>query len=274
MTSWTFREAWPGDDLRIGSPAAWARDAVFAALAGLWFGALGPFGNYYAGPLDVRLTFHLGIMATNLAALGLTIRLAIWGGRQIGITPWISTPAAVVITCLPLSAIAAWLGIALFPHLKHVLSPFDWYFQTLLLLVPIVCGYVGALFLFNNRRGGPPAAVGPAPGGVPSAETKPRLACRLLASVSGEILALNAEDHYVRIYTVSGSQLVLMRLSDAIAEMDGVEGLKTHRSWWVARRAVGKLHLAGRGGRLTLQGGLEVPVARSALVRLRTIDWR
>jgi DNA-binding LytR/AlgR family response regulator len=115
----------------------------------------------------------------------------------------------------------------------------------------------------------PPISDGTAP-----ADSQPRLADRLPASTAGEILALNAEDHYVRIHTVSGSQLMLMRLSDAIAEMDGVEGLQTHRSWWVSRRAVRKLHLAGRGGRLTLQSGLQVPVARSALAQLRNSDWR
>lgn len=271
MTSLTIREAWTGEELSIGSPAAWARDVAFAALVGLWIGALGPFGNFYAGPLGVRLTFHLAIMAANVVALGLAIRLAIWGGRQLGITPWIATPAAIVIACVPLSAIAELLGVALFPHLEYVLSPFDWYFQTLLLLLPIGCAYVAALVLIQASATGS-TSTPPNLNCAPRAATRPRLHGRLTSSTVGEIVALSAEDHYVRIHTVSGSQLLLMRLSDAIAEMDDAEGLRTHRSWWVSRHAIHSMQLDRRGGRLTLQSGLEVPVARSALGRLRDVN--
>ena len=54
----------------------------------------------------------------------------------------------------------------------------------------------------------------------------------------GVKIALQGEDHYVRIHTALGSELVLMRLGDAIQELDGLEGERVHRSWWVARRAV------------------------------------
>lgn len=271
MSERTIHEAWLGNELSLRSPSTWARDIAVAALAGVWIGALGPFGNFGAGPLDVRLTFHLALMATNVAALGVTVRLAIRVGYRFGISPWFSIPAAVIATCLPLSAVAARIGITLFPPLNYILSPFDWYFETLVLLLPVVCGYTGLLALLGRRRAAAAASVAHMIDGGTADYARPRLADRL--HIAEHILALKVEDHYVRIYTASGSQLVLMRLSDAIAEMGGVEGLRTHRSWWVARRAVSHMRFDSRGGRLTLHGGLQAPVARSALMLIKSAGW-
>ena len=46
------------------------------------------------------------------------------------------------------------------------------------------------------------------------------------------------EDHYVRVHTTQGSALVLMSLSQAMAGLQDIEGVQTHRSWWVARSAI------------------------------------
>ena len=54
-----------------------------------------------------------------------------------------------------------------------------------------------------------------------------------------------------------------MRLNDAIAELDGVEGMRVHRSWWVAMDAVTGTLRRGRGTALLLSNGTEVPVSRS-----------
>ena len=60
------------------------------------------------------------------------------------------------------------------------------------------------------------------------------------------------EDHYVRAHTMLGSDLVLLRLRDAIAELDGIEGAQVHRSWWVARDVVEGVEREGRKLRLLL----------------------
>ena len=60
-----------------------------------------------------------------------------------------------------------------------------------------------------------------------------------------EIWSMTAEDHYLRIRTESGEALILMRLSDAVAACDALEGARTHRSWWVARAATESLATDG-----------------------------
>ncbi|HQT52859.1 MAG TPA: LytTR family transcriptional regulator DNA-binding domain-containing protein [Phenylobacterium sp.] len=68
-----------------------------------------------------------------------------------------------------------------------------------------------------------------------------------------------------------GSALILMRLSDAVSRTGG-EGLQVHRSWWVAKGAIRHVSRERRNLRLNLLNGLELPVARRAVTRLKDLD--
>jgi hypothetical protein len=282
MTDWPIHEARSGEGPSLGSPAAWARDVIVAALVGVWIGVLGPFGNYVAGPLNTRIAFDLVLAMICVAAFGVTVRVGVRAGRRIGVSSWIAAPVAIAATCLPLSVVAAWVATGFFPQLKDKLSPADWCVEALVVALPIVGGYAGLLHLLSRRAqvvsagieaAGESASPKAPPVASPAASPAPRLARRLPGALASDIQALAVEDHYVRIHTAAGSHLVLMRLSDAIAEMDGVEGLRVHRSWWVARKAVRSVQLNGRGGRLILHDALQAPVARSALSLVRAAGW-
>ncbi len=86
------------------------------------------------------------------------------------------------------------------------------------------------------------------------------------------IHAMQAEDHYIRVYTAAGDALVPGRFTDFITEI-GVEGCKTHRSWWVAEGAVERLTRSGRNWSVQLSGGVKAPVSRSALATVRDRGW-
>lgn len=90
---------------------------------------------------------------------------------------------------------------------------------------------------------------------------------------TAEIYALSAEDHYLRVHSSVGETLILMRLYDAIRELDGIEGSQTHRSWWVAKEAV--TAVKRRDGRVTLalKGDVTAPVSRSYLKALKSDGW-
>jgi DNA-binding LytR/AlgR family response regulator len=57
---------------------------------------------------------------------------------------------------------------------------------------------------------------------------------------------------------------VRMRMSDALAMLEGEDGVKPHRSWWVARAAVSSLCRQGSRTIMRIPDGTEVPVSRSA----------
>jgi DNA-binding LytR/AlgR family response regulator len=89
----------------------------------------------------------------------------------------------------------------------------------------------------------------------------------------GLIYAVEAEDHYLRLHTSKGSDLILMRLADAIGELDGVEGAQTHRSWWVAKDGVETARRDGDKVLLKLKDGAEAPVSRPNVRPLRDAGW-
>lgn len=80
---------------------------------------------------------------------------------------------------------------------------------------------------------------------------------------TAELYAIASEDHYLRVYTNLGEELILMRLADAVRELDGADGLQVHRSWWIARAGI--VHEERQDGRslLVLPTGIHVPVSRS-----------
>lgn len=125
------------------------------------------------------------------------------------------------------------------------------------------------LLAFLVRRRGPmethAAAVG-----APPAKFLGRLPAKLQGS---RLWAVEAQDHYLRLHTSKGEDLILMRLTDAVVELEGIEGARTHRSWWVAREAVtGAARAEGRAT-LTLIDGGQVPVSRGYAKGLRDAGW-
>lgn len=109
---------------------------------------------------------------------------------------------------------------------------------------------------------------------APAPAAMPRFLDRLPPKLRGaDLWAVEAEDHYLRLHTSSGQDLILMRLSDAIAELDGLEGAQTHRSWWVARAAISAVERADGRATLTLKNGARAPVSRAHARALRARGW-
>ena len=120
-----------------------------------------------------------------------------------------------------------------------------------------------AFALFRDRPDEPEAAPGP-----------PRFLERLPPKLRGaEVWAVEAEDHYLRLHTSKGQDLILMRLGDAVAELAGIEGAQVHRSWWVARDAVTDIKRGDGRATLTLKDGVQAPVSRTYAAMLRKRGW-
>src|SRR5262249_48854577 len=92
----------------------------------------------------------------------------------------------------------------------------------------------------------------------------PRFLERLPPKLRGaDLWAIEAEDHYLRLHTSKGQDLILMRLTDALAELKGLDGAQTHRSWWVAREAFIEVERGDGRATLTLKNGVAAPVSRT-----------
>jgi hypothetical protein len=89
-----------------------------------------------------------------------------------------------------------------------------------------------------------------------------------------KLIALEAEDHYVRVHTGAGSELVSMRFSEAVEELAQAHGHRLHRSWWVPADAVEAVRWRRGRGEARLAGGITAPVSRRYAAALKAAGWR
>ncbi len=97
---------------------------------------------------------------------------------------------------------------------------------------------------------------------VPTAEGVPLLD-RLPIEKRGPLVSISVEDHYVRVRTSKGEEIILLRLSDAVKETGATQGLQVHRSHWVAIDQVTSVRRDDARAILTMRHGPEIPVSRA-----------
>jgi hypothetical protein len=243
-----------------GDRKTWVRDVVFTAGVSLAFAFLAPFGTDKT-PLQERVIEYFAVGFASFALLWPPMRLVLRLGLRAGLPELVVVVGGLVVLTLPVSLLGN-LIITLFHPVSSPKPLTVIYFMVLAMTLP-----VGATYLMVERRllGSRPQAVS----ATPALPGPPRLLARLPPRLGGPVIALQGEDHYVRVHTALGSELVLMRLGDAIEELDGAAGERVHRSWWVARDAVRDVRASGRRLSLILSNGVEVPVTREASTRLR-----
>ena len=228
-------------------------------------GISGPFGTYQALHIVPRFIYWA-------ATVGLTY-LAGQGSSTFWIETlrphiaqrWPRVLVAALLTSVPVAVIVIAVNSIAYWHIE----PREW-LNIWLYVALIVVVVVAALVAFGQQlrqdvaaaaASAAPAVVVPAAGPLAPAPILERVPL----PQRGRLLALVVEDHYVDIMTDKGKALVLMRLADAMRETGDVPGLQIHRSHWVARDAVVKVHRTDGKLTLELSNGLRLPVSRGYL---------
>jgi len=156
-------------------------------------------------------------------------------------------------------AIAALISVPITLSLMMISSD-PWSFKKFyvqygyVLVVSIV--FAGLNFIIERRRSEEDEAARPDPMTV----FLERLPVKYRTS---RLYAVSAEDHYLRVHTSLGEELILMRLADALRELAGADGLQTHRSWWVARQGVADAQREDGKQTLILHSGAHAAVSRT-----------
>ena len=91
---------------------------------------------------------------------------------------------------------------------------------------------------------------------------------RLPDDLGRDIIYIAASAHYVDVVTTEGSAAILLRFSDAVAEL-GDLGLRVHRSYWAAYRHVKRAYRRDGRTLLLLTDDHEVRVGRNYLPEVR-----
>ncbi|MDO9336147.1 MAG: LytTR family DNA-binding domain-containing protein [Caulobacter sp.] len=253
-----------------GAGAIWSRapnrrnalELGLLVAAGLTVGALSPWGSD-AYPLVLK---HAYWLTTVLGGGVIGIALDETVGRRIA-PPW-RRVLAVSLLMTPLTALYVlgairvvlghWDGWSSLGHLIPQVFP---------IALPIMA--VRAL-VWRPVRVETRTVIEPP---LPQAEAafRRRLSARRRAA---RLIAIEAHDHYLRVHTDAGAELVTLRFADALAELDKAHGYRVHRSWWVAADAIEAVRWRKGAGEATLAGGLVAPVSRSMAPALREAGWR
>jgi len=233
-----------------------------AAAAGLFLAAVGAFGTGER-PLLTRIVYWVPMILVGTAA-GFFVALRTMRRPKIGENQLLIWAIVTALVALPGTALVWGYTILILGGSPRSLP-------ILALDVAIVTGAAAALMMLINRPGPATSAAPPTRSGTPAPV---RFLERLPPKLKGATLyAVEAEDHYLRLRTSKGSDLILMRIADALLELDGIEGAQVHRSWWIARDAVAEVKRADRRVTLVLKDGAEVPVSRPNISALRDSGW-
>ncbi len=237
-----------------------ARSLAAIAIVSLLLSLSGAYGTG-AIPLVFRTLFWLSLLLTarlTALAVGRAVQAAsrswpAWastGAYLIVVTPAIAL-ALSVLTCLLFRTPLQW------DHVAGLIPP-----------VFVITAFMTLLFDVLDRVPFASHARSQA-SAVPVA-----LVSRLPEHLKdADIHALSAEDHYLRIHTSLGDALILLSFTEALGELDGIEGTQTHRSHWVAKSAIVDVDKSRGKIAFCLKGGLKIPVSRTYRKALRADGW-
>ncbi len=264
------------------NPRLWA---VFAVVVSL-FVLTGPFGTYERLALPTRLGYWLILHATTwttallfvaLFDVALASRMTNRLGRMLLGAVIASAPIGLAITLIntairdtPLTAASIADNILIAAPIALAFCLLTW----LSLSAAPASPEPGRAPGISGREADDALSTGDFPA-TPSTDDRqdaqhsaPRapLIDRLPVEKRGPILRLEVQDHYVMVVTARASELLLMRLGDAIAETAPDSGARVHRSHWVADAAVDRIiRHGGSNPRLEIAtvDGAAIPVSRS-----------
>ena len=239
---------------------------------------LGPFGTWADLAFADRLVFWTTTVGVNWFVALVVFNVTIEAFESRNRPAWAACLLSSLIAALPGSA-TVWLAAAVYLDYRptNMSETVGLYAQVLVLHL-----LIGSLASYAIRRSirksdgesGPRSAGETTDPEASRAPLEAALLARLSAGTRADILHLRMQDHYVEVHTAAGMEMLLLRFRDAIQEVEGVDGMRVHRSHWVARAAVARVERRRGGGVvLHLVNGSEVPVSRSFAPTLRKKGW-
>jgi len=239
------------------------RTLITASAVGAFLGFVGAF-NTWKLPLLVREPYMMAMaVATTFPGIlmfRLTCRIPWTGNRRF------LQGALSGLFLTPFVAVLIWATDWLLPGGGDPVSALPAY----ALNTFVVCEVMTLGSVAVNRR----AQLAAQLQALTHQQKPPKFLERLPLKLRGaEVWAVEAEDHYLRLHTSKGQDLILLRLADAIDELAGIEGAQVHRSWWVARDAIADARRGDGRATLTLKDGSEVPVSRTYAKIIRDLGW-
>jgi len=250
---------------------SWSRQTIAALGIGSIVAIIGPFGTFVDLSMAQRFAYWIPIVALGWAQWVLLEKVL----RKLAVGMFGDWPGpwwgCELLLCL-LTPIPLIVEIVVFREAFGLPTGMSWtelYIWTAGITALNCIFVVGVVHWVQYR---PDDSDAGAEASVPSAAAD-RFLERLAPDKRGRLLCLRTEDHYLRVYTDRGEDLILFRLKDALKELEDHDGRQVHRSYWVARDAVTEAKRSGRKVLLVLRNGVEVPVSETYTADLKKAGW-
>ncbi|WP_244624561.1 LytTR family DNA-binding domain-containing protein [Sphingomonas sp. So64.6b] len=263
-----LRERGGMDDKARGQGGAatarrWAIDLAILVAIGLLMGFLGPFASERAPIVGRYVYWMICIVGGGLIGVVADVLLsrymaATW--RRVAVVSVLMTPAVSLLVMTTehylMGGLFGWLGY------RRLL----WQVWPILLAVMVVRALAWRRLPVRVETR---TVIAP-----PLPETEAIFRRRLSAKRRGaQLIAIEAHDHYLKVHTDAGVELITLRFADALDELTRAHGWRVHRSWWVAADAVEDVRWRRGAGEMRLVGGVMVPVSRTYAPVLKEAGW-
>lgn len=234
--------------------------SVYGAIAlGTFLGFAGPFGSFRSLADPQRYAFWFGCVATGYGLAIATLQILRPAAAFARLPKVVAIVLVGLISTLPMMFVVAWALEAVLPGRSTPPGRLVSLYFSVASVQLIIAGIAVWPFLGSH---------GPArPAEDPDTD---QFFERVPDRLGRDLLAVEAQDHYLLVHTRRGSALINMRLSEAIRILPPQLGFQAHRRWWVARKEVAGLRRDGHQTLIELTGGLTVPVGRTYLAAVRS----
>lgn len=256
-----------------GKAVSILRGSLIALGLGVMFAWLGVYGTTQI-PIVERVVYWTGLMGLGISAAALVNPL-IFDRLMKDTHPALQIAAVALIISVPIT-----IGLLVIEAAEDgtfAQPPWWWtqYFYVVIISALLTTGGWAIDRLNSAKAAAPSSNAGPgAAANLAAVTSPPAFADRLPPKFrAAEIHAVSAEDHYLRVHTSAGEIMILMRLADAIRELGGLEGMQTHRSWWVARQGLAETAKGDGKVMLRLKSGAEAPVSRTYQKAVKDAGW-
>lgn len=240
----------------------WAIDAALLAVMGLLLGFLGPFDSDSAPSLTRYTYWTICMLGGGFIAVALDERLRrrlpqVW--KRVVLVSVLATP---LVTLFVVGTQHLLFG----EHRWSIYVPLLWQVGPIMLAAMAIRTLV---WRRSPTRVETRTIIAPP---LPEAEAAFRR--RLSAKRRGaRLIAIEAHDHYLKVHTDAGEELITLRFADALDELALAHGWRVHRSWWVAADAVVDVRWRRGAGDVRLVAGLTAPVSRTYISVLKQAGW-